>query len=102
SSGQIIIKPVATTAPPPQAVDDTKNDVRPNASFSVSVLANDFDPFAGQKDGSGLTLDSVVAQGNTLGGSAAAQGNAIAVTTGSAKSGTISFVYTMHDYLDRP
>jgi len=101
SQGKLTIKPVPTKAPPPQAVDDTKNDASPNTPVSVPVLGNDFDPFAGQPGGSGLTLVSVASQGDILGASYQKVGNNVQVTPGSAKSGTLSFVYTMQDYLKR-
>jgi len=102
SQGKLTIKPVPTKAPPPQAVDDTKNDVSPNSTVSVPVLGNDFDPFAGQAGGSGLKLVSVAPQGDTLGASyPQVSGSSVTLTTGSAKSGTLSFVYTMQDQLKR-
>ena len=89
---------VASTKPLPQAVDDVVPEGRSNSSYSASVtnvLANDFNPFAAE--GRPLEITSAVFEGDSLGAQVSSTATGISVTTGSAKSGTITVVYRIQD-----
>ena len=89
---------VASTRPLPQAVDDVVPEGRSNSSYPAAitnVLANDFNPFAAE--GRPLEIVSAVFEGDSLGAQLSSNASGISVTTGSAKSGTITVVYRIRD-----
>jgi plastocyanin len=95
---------VASTKPLPQAVDDVVPEGRSNSTYSAAVtrvLANDFNPFAAEK----LPLviqSSPQFEGDSLGAQLSSTARGISVTTGSAKSGTITVVYRIRDATNDP
>jgi hypothetical protein len=94
--GQLTIKVVASTRPLPQAVDDTEPNGRSSTTYTISPLANDFNPFADQ--GKPLTVTNVAFQGDSLGATGLTHTDStVSVTTGTAKSGTITIIYTEQD-----
>jgi hypothetical protein len=93
---QITVKVVKSTRPLPQTVDDAEPNGRSSATYTISPLTNDFNPFADQ--GKSLTITDVAFQGDDLGASGLTHTDStVSVTTGTAKSGTINLIYTIRD-----
>ncbi len=98
--GQVNVRVVASTRPLPKAVDDLEPDGRSTSTYTVPVLANDINPWAA--DGYPLTIVDAQFEGDSLGASVSHGTSTVTVTTGTAKSGTISVVYTVRDHTDSP
>ena len=97
--GQVTVVVVPTKRPMPQAVDDIEPEARSNMPYSLPVLNNDFNPFAA--DGPDLIVVATAWEGDNLGASISPNASSVTVTTGSAKSGTITVVYTVEDKVGR-
>ncbi len=96
---QITVKVVKSTRPLPQTVDDAEPNGRSSTTYTISPLANDFNPFADQ--GKPLKVTDVAFQGDNLGASGLTRTDStVSVTTGTAKSGTINLIYTVRDATD--
>jgi len=94
-TARVTVRVVPSTRPLVQTVDDVEPDGRSSASYVISPLDNDFNPFAAI--GGDSTLVAAEFEGDSLGASRVVNGNNVTVTTGPAKSGTISIVYTVQD-----
>lgn len=96
--GELEVRVVASTRPLPQAVDDVEPEGRVTTTYSISPLANDFNPFAA--DGQALKIVSAEFEGANLGASLSSTSSTVTVTTGTTKSGTISVIYAIRDATD--
>lgn len=95
---QVKVVVVPSTRPLPQAVDDVEPEGRSSSSYTISPLANDFNPFA--SEGQALRITAARIDGDTLGATVSNTASAVTVRTGTAKSGTISVIYTVRDATD--
>jgi hypothetical protein len=86
---------VPSTRPLAQAVDDSEPAGRSSSIYTLNVLANDYNPFAA--DGGDLTVVDAFFEGASLGASVTHTASTVRVTTGTAKSGTISVIYVVRD-----
>ena len=94
--GQVTIKVVKSTRPLPQTVDDAEPNGRSDTTYTISPLANDFNPFADK--GTPLKVVGVTFQGDALGATQLSHTDStVSVHTGIAKSGTINLIYTVRD-----
>ncbi len=94
--GQLTVKVVASTRPLAQAVDDTEANGRSSTGYTISPLTNDFNPFADR--GEPLTITNVAFQGDNLGATGLTHtASTVSLQTGTAKSGTITIIYTEQD-----
>ncbi len=98
--GRVVITVVPSTRPLPQANEDSEPDGRSNSSYTVAALANDFNPFAAI--GGSLRIVDAVFDGDPMGASLGHTSSDVTVTTGPAKSGTISVIYTVEDETNEP
>ena len=99
--GQLTINVVASTRPLAQAIDDSEPNGRSSTTYTISPLANDYNPFADQ--GKPLTITNVAFQGDTLGATGLTHADStVSVQTGTAKSGTITIIYTEQDATKSP
>lgn len=92
---RVTVRVVPSTRPLVQTVNDLRADGRSSSSYVISPLDNDFNPFAAI--GGESTLEDAEFEGDPLGARFLVTGNTVTVTTGPAKSGTISIVYTVRD-----
>lgn len=97
--GSVNVRVVSSTRPLPIAVDDRVEEGRKNKAESISVTANDSNPF---KDTPLKVLDATVESAPAGGATAAVSGDKVIVTPGSSKSGTVSVVYTIQDATNDP
>lgn len=98
---QVTVHVVASLRPLPQAVDDRVVDASPNTTYAVSVLGNDSNPWSAE--GYPLVVTAATFEGDSLGASTpSVTASGVTVTTGAAKSGTISVLYTIQDHLKLP
>jgi hypothetical protein len=96
--GHVTVVVVPSTRPLPQAVDDSEPEGRSNSTYTVDVLANDYNPFA--TEGEPLVVVDAFFEGANLGATVSNTASTVRVTTGSAKSGTISVIYVVRDATD--
>lgn len=89
--GTVHIQVVSSTRPLPRAMDDVEAEGRKGRTVRMPVLANDYNPFPGEK----LTLLSATLESGDA--SVAVSGDELVVTPGSAKSQQIVVVYTIGD-----
>jgi hypothetical protein len=97
-AGEIEVRVVASTRPLPQAIDDVEPEGRVTTTYTISPLANDFNPFAA--DGQALKIVSAQFEGANLGASLNSTSSTVTVTSGTTKSGTISVIYAIRDATD--
>ena len=95
-TGQITIRVVASSKPPPQAYDDSSPDARKNSTVTIPVTGNDFNPFPDQD----LTITDVAVESGQA--DASASGGNVVITTGAPKSQDISVLYTIQDATKDP
>lgn len=97
-TAQVVVRVVPSTLPLPQAIDDVRPDGRSSSVYSLPVLDNDFNPYV-VRNGEPLEIVDVVFEGDPLGASLDWQPGDVTptVTTGPAKSGTVTLVYTIQD-----
>lgn len=97
--GSVNVRVVSSTRPLPIAVDDRVEEGRKNKAESISVTANDSNPF---KDTPLKVLDATVESAPAGGATATVSGDRVIVTPGASKSGTVSVVYTIQDATNDP
>jgi len=95
---EIKVNVVASTRPLAQAADDTEPEGRSSSVYTITPLDNDFNPFAAE--GQALKITSATIEGAALGATVTNTASTVRVTTGTAKSGTISIIYTIRDATD--
>lgn len=96
--GQVEVVVVPSTRPLAQTVDDIEPEGRSSSTYTISPLTNDFNPFAA--DGQPLRIVGAVLEGDGLGATVSNTATAVTVRTGTAKSGTVSVIYTVRDATD--
>ena len=94
-TARVVVRVVPSTRPLAQAVDDVEPDGRSSSSYVLSPLDNDFNPFAAI-DGE-LTIVDATFEGDPLGATVDNTATTVTVSTGAAKSGTVTVVYTVRD-----
>lgn len=97
-TGTVTVRVVQSTRPLAETVDDIEPEGRSSTAYTIGPLDNDFNPFAAE--GTELTLTDVQFEGDSLGAAVSQTGSMVTVTTGPAKSGTISLIYTVRDATD--
>lgn len=95
TTARVTVRVVSSTRPLAQAIDDIEPDGRSNSSYTIAPLANDFNPFAAI--GGELAIVDTFIEGDALGASVSNSAESVNVTTGPAKSGTVTVVYTVQD-----
>lgn len=93
----MVVRVVPSTRPLPQAIADEEPDGRSSTTYTISPLDNDFNPFAALPGDNPLRIVDAQFEGDPLGASLQSTESLLTVTTGPAKSGTVSIVYTVQD-----
>src|SRR5690606_33310619 len=73
---------------------------RSSSTYTLNVLENDFNPFAA--DGRPLRVVAAQFDGDPLGAQLSHTDTTVTVTTGTAKAGTVSVIYTVADATQDP
>ncbi|WP_285025064.1 Ig-like domain-containing protein [Plantibacter sp. ME-Dv--P-122b] len=97
--GTVTVQVVSSSRPLPRAIDDRVEEGRKNKAESISVLANDYNPFP---DTPLKIVDATVESAPAGGATATFSGSTVTVTPGSSKSGTVSVIYTIQDATNDP
>jgi large repetitive protein len=99
--GEIAVRTVRSTRPLTITVDDVELEGRASTPYTMSVFANDRNPF--EADGDPLAIKGTpIFDGDNLGASISNTSSTVTVNTGTAKSGTINVIYTAQDQTKDP
>jgi hypothetical protein len=99
-NARVVVRVVPSTRPLAQAIDDIEPDGRSSSTYAFSPLENDFNPFAAI--GGESTIVDAVIEGDPIGASVDSTASTVTISTGPAKSGTVTVVYTVQDASNEP